>query len=128
MLNRIFKNGTVFWRWNCILMLNWIVWNWAVCMYKNGLGINNLQWLICHKTKPNQSKLKWFYYIDALEVRKKVTSYRMPPKSLIIFYKIKFCEAENGGHLFDIIYYTVVQSNFQEWKWIYFKEQFLYLF
>ena len=25
-------------------------------MYKNGFGINNLQWLICYKTKPNQTK------------------------------------------------------------------------
>ena len=23
-------------------------------MYKNGFGINNLQWLICYKAKPNQ--------------------------------------------------------------------------
>ena len=23
-------------------------------MYKNGFGINNLQWLMHHKTKPNQ--------------------------------------------------------------------------
>ena len=25
-------------------------------MYKNGFGINNLQWLMCHKTQPNQTK------------------------------------------------------------------------
>ena len=25
-------------------------------MYKEGLALNNLQWLICHKTKPNQTK------------------------------------------------------------------------
>ena len=35
-------------------MLNWIVWNKTVYMYKNGFGINNLQLLICHKTKPKQ--------------------------------------------------------------------------
>ena len=23
-------------------------------MYKEDLALNNLQWLICHKTKPNQ--------------------------------------------------------------------------
>ena len=34
-------------------MLNWIVWNRTVYMYKNEFGINNLQWLMCHKTKPN---------------------------------------------------------------------------
>ena len=26
-------------------------------MCKNGLGINNIQWLICHKTKPNQTEV-----------------------------------------------------------------------
>ena len=25
-------------------------------MYKEDLALNNLQWLICHKTKPNQTK------------------------------------------------------------------------
>ena len=34
-------------------MLNWIVWNRTVEMYKMDLSLNNLQWLICHKTKPN---------------------------------------------------------------------------
>ena len=40
--------------WNCVFMLNWIVWNRTVYKYKNGFGINNLQWLMCHKTKPNK--------------------------------------------------------------------------
>ena len=26
-------------------------------MYKEDLALNNLQWLICYKTKPNQTKL-----------------------------------------------------------------------
>ena len=26
-------------------------------MYENGFSINNLQWFVCHKTKPSQSKL-----------------------------------------------------------------------
>ena len=25
-------------------------------MYKKHLALNNLQWLICHKTKPNQTQ------------------------------------------------------------------------
>ena len=25
-------------------------------MYEEVLALNNLQWLICHKTKPNQTK------------------------------------------------------------------------
>ena len=43
--------------WNCVLMLNWIVWNRTVYMYQRDLALNNLQWLICHKTKPNQTWL-----------------------------------------------------------------------
>ena len=27
-------------------------------MYKNDLALNNLQWLICHKTKPEQTKTR----------------------------------------------------------------------
>ena len=46
----------LFWHLNCVLMLYWIVWNRTVCMYKTGFDINNLQWLMCHKTKPNQTK------------------------------------------------------------------------
>ena len=39
-------------------------------MYKEELALNNLQWLICHKTKPNQSQfslvistIKGFYLL-----------------------------------------------------------------
>ena len=53
MLNWIVWNRTVFWHWNCVLMLNWIVWNRTIYIYRNGFTINNLQWLTCHKTKPN---------------------------------------------------------------------------
>ena len=27
---------------------------YLIYMYKDDLALNNLQWLICHKTKPNQ--------------------------------------------------------------------------
>ena len=36
------------------LILNWIVWNRNVYMYKDGFGINNLGCLVC--IKPNQNK------------------------------------------------------------------------
>ena len=56
-------------------ILNWIVWNSAIYMYKNGFGINDLQWLMCHKTKPNLisvvyislllfTKLCWVWHTD----------------------------------------------------------------
>ena len=58
MLNRIAWNRTVFWYSNCVLILKWIVWNRTVYIYiyiyiyiYKGFGINNLQWLICHKTQ-----------------------------------------------------------------------------
>ena len=39
---------------NCVLMLNWIVWNRTVYIcIKMDLALNNLQWLVGHKTKPN---------------------------------------------------------------------------
>ena len=41
---------------NCIPLLNWFVWNRTVYMYKMDLVLNNLQWLMCHKTKSNQTK------------------------------------------------------------------------
>ena len=49
--NQILSLGQI--EQNCVFMLNWIVWNRIVYMYKNGLGINNLQWLMCHQTKSN---------------------------------------------------------------------------
>ena len=60
MLNWIVWNGTVFYI-ETVLMLNWIVWNRTVYIYIyiyiyiNGFGLHNLQWLMCHKTKPNPS-------------------------------------------------------------------------
>ena len=54
----------LFWRLNCVLMLSWIVWNKTVYCNKMDLALNNLQWLICLKTKPNKTETKptiiWF--------------------------------------------------------------------
>ena len=30
-------------------------------LYKEDLALNNLQWLICHQTKPNQTKSRLIY-------------------------------------------------------------------
>ena len=32
-------------------------------MYKEDLTLNNLQWLICHKTEPNQIIYIWYIYV-----------------------------------------------------------------
>ena len=36
---------------------------YLIYMYKEYLAVNNLQWLICHKTKPNQTKPNFIYLI-----------------------------------------------------------------
>ena len=48
-------------------------------MYKRDLSLNNLQWLICHKTKPYQTKLyqtkpnhcSWFGFYEVKERKKR---------------------------------------------------------
>ena len=63
MLNWIVWNRTVL-TFNCVLTkknytyTNWILWNRTVYMYKNRFGINNLQWMVCHKTKPKPNQIK----------------------------------------------------------------------
>ena len=39
-------------------------------MYKNGFGINNLQWLMCHRTKPNQTKPNLLFYFFFFRMEK----------------------------------------------------------
>ena len=39
-----------------LYMLNWIILHRTVYAYKNEFGINNLQWLMYHKTKQNPTK------------------------------------------------------------------------
>ena len=57
MLHWIVWNKNYFWHRNCQFTLNWIVWNRTVSMYKMDLVLNNLQRLMSHKTKPNQTNL-----------------------------------------------------------------------
>ena len=54
---------------NCILMLNWIVWNRTIFI-KMDLVLNNLQRLICHKIQPTNLHvlfvlLEWFVRWEA---------------------------------------------------------------
>ena len=37
---------------------------YLIHMYKKDLVVNNLQWLKCHKTKPNQTKPNQIIYIQ----------------------------------------------------------------
>ena len=43
---------------NCILMLILIVWNRTDYLHKMDLALNNLQWLICHKSQTTKPSLK----------------------------------------------------------------------
>ena len=38
-------------------------------MYKEGLALNNLQWLICHKTKPNQTIPNLLLFLLLLQIQ-----------------------------------------------------------
>ena len=40
-------------------------------MYKEDSALNNLQWLICHKTQPNQ--IIYIQYIRIKKIRHKIT-------------------------------------------------------
>ena len=46
---------------------------YLIYMYKQDLGLNNLQWLICHKTQPNQIIYIQYIYIPTPPTRAGVT-------------------------------------------------------
>ena len=46
----------LFWHLDCVLRLNWIVWNRTVFMYKNRSGINNDWCAIKSKPKPKNNR------------------------------------------------------------------------
>ena len=56
-------------------MLNWIVLNGTDYLIKMDLALNNLQRLICHKTKPNQTKPNQYIFF--------------PFKPLLIIFSLK---------------------------------------
>ena len=61
--NWIARNGTVF-DTETVLMLKWIVWNRTAY-----LALNNLQWLIYHKTQTNkQTIFSTYEYDDQIEI------------------------------------------------------------
>ena len=51
-------------------MLNWIVWNGTVYLYKMDLALNNLQRLICHKIQTNKQINKDEIIIEIFKNRK----------------------------------------------------------
>ena len=62
---------------NCVLMLNWIVWNRTDYLYKHGFDVKYQRRLICHKTQPtNQPWLRegaaevceFFYHLQSLSL------------------------------------------------------------
>ena len=55
-------------------------------MYKKDLALNNLQWLICHKTKPNPIYLIYMYKKDLA----------LNNLQWLIYHKIKPNQAKNS--------------------------------
>ena len=53
-------------------------------MYKKNLLLNYLQWLICHKTKPNQTKY------SVLSEEKTLSGFSMPMKKVKFIYKFTY--------------------------------------
>ena len=48
-----------------MLILNWIVWNRTVYLYKMDLTFSNIQWLMCHKAKSNKQTNKQNWILNA---------------------------------------------------------------
>ena len=55
-----FLQKEMFWQLNCVLMLNWIIWNRIDYLYKLNLTLNNLQRLICHKTQTTNCDVEFY--------------------------------------------------------------------
>ena len=51
-------------------------------MYKEDLALNNLQWLICHKTKPNHTK------VDVHRLQKTRVEQRSQYTGLVVNYHL----------------------------------------
>ena len=74
-----------------ILTVNWIVGNRTVYIYKSIFGINNLRWLISHKTKPNQiSELLHFQpnIVRLSPVMKQNHHYARKANAFLIFFML----------------------------------------
>ena len=53
-------------------------------MYKEDLALNNLQWLICHKTQPNFIHLIYIYKKDlSLDDLQSLMSHKTQPKQIL---------------------------------------------
>ena len=61
---------------------------YLIYMYKEDLALNNQQWLICHKTQPNQ--IRYIGGNDKIVVLKKTTQH--------LYFKT-FIEKINSGNL-----------------------------
>ena len=85
----------LFWQFNCVLMLNWIVWNRADYLHINGFGVKKLQRLICHKIQPtNQPTNQRYIYSHA---------------HIYIYIIMKSCR-QNGFHWFSFATCPYCQS------------------
>ena len=76
-LNSLAWNRTVL-NSNCVLMLTeFFEIKLFICM-KMDLALNNLQWLICHKTKPNQTIIRLCVSITAVLLQRWIIGLNNP--------------------------------------------------
>ena len=80
-------------RWNLLTVCKKIITKicleiiYLVCMYKKNLVLNNLQWLMCHKTKQNKTKIEiletiYIYNICKLFVLDRNTWYHLTVQTI----------------------------------------------
>ena len=72
---------------------------YLVYMYKEDLALNNLQWLICHKTQPNQIMYIFIHMYKedlALNNLQWLICHKTQPKQILLFHEflaeLKFIE------------------------------------
>ena len=56
---------------NCVRFAKLTCLKWNYFMNKNGFGINNLKWLMCHKIKPSQIKISPIVWLHPLDLERK---------------------------------------------------------
>ena len=89
---------------------------YLICMYKEDLALNNLQWLICHKTQPNQMCQRTKYH-DTSNHR------RYPPEHELLwlcdicttnlYIQLKYCKTfDSLSYLGKLACPTEILQNF----------------
>ena len=79
-------------------------------MYKEDLVLDNQKWLICHKTKPNQTKPRQKWTMNKILIFFKILGIQQNYSSK---FTIGLSISENGMKLFLLMISTATNLNFQ---------------